>query len=403
MAKSDDDCKENNTFSSKIYKFLIQDIDLWHNYYLFGLIFFVLFVIGYTSYSLFSYEIEQESNIRVVFNDINGPSCVIEGPNFSEIGINSSTTYIMNCTDSFGVASSTLTSDNFMVTGDITIDSINKEEITNGYKYTINILSGTTDTTGSIKLNANVMQDNNGNYNKESNISNNVNVILYKTFYLTYNSTNYEYHFDEGMTWTSFVNSSYNDGNFTISGENIKYYNTKVALNDTVVSSTATLSETTYQTKAIVYAWNKYTTDSVNKGSAATEYFDVVIYDYKESGSKLQYVRYYSTPAPSEIIANGTTLSGTYYTYTNFNPLKGYYYIYSKVDDSLDSGWDTDMIRYIPGNATIQRKIDGDVYLVYFTYSYDVNKEYLTSEDSNAYPKNAWSGSTIYYEFLGEV
>ena len=403
MKKSDDDCKENDTFSSKMYKFLIQDIDLWHNYYLFGLIFFVLFVIGYTSYSLFSYEIEQESNIRVVFNDINGPSCVIEGPNFSEIGINSSTTYIMNCTDSFGVASSTLTSDNFTITGDITIDSITSEEITNGYKYTINILSGTTDTTGSIKLNANVMQDNNGNYNKESNISNNVNVILYKTFYLTYNSTNYEYHFDEGMTWTSFVNSSYNDGNFTISGENIKYYNTKVALNDTVVSSTATLSETTYQTKAIVYAWNKYTTDSVNKGSAATEYFDVVIYDYKESGSKLQYVRYYSTPAPSEIIANGTTLSGTYYTYTNFNPLKGYYYIYSKVDDSLDSGWDTDMIRYIPGNATIQRKIDGDVYLVYFTYSYDVNKEYLTSEDSNAYPKNAWSGSAIYYEFLGEV
>lgn len=256
MKKSDDDCKENDTFSSKMYKFLIQDIDLWHNYYLFGLIFFVLFVIGYTSYSLFSYEIEQESNIRVVFSDINGPSCVIEGPNSSEIGINSSTAYIMNCTDSFGVASSTLTSDNFMVTGDITIDSINKEEITNGYKYTINILSGTTDTTGSIKLNANVMQDNNGNYNKESNISNNVNVILYQTFYLTYNSTNYEYHFDEGMTWTSFVNSSYNDGNFTISGENIKYYNTKVALNDIVVSSTATLSETTYQTKAIVYAWN---------------------------------------------------------------------------------------------------------------------------------------------------
>ena len=61
------------------------------------------------------------------------------------------------------------------------------------------------------------------------------------------------------------------------------------------------------------------------------------------------------------------------------------------------------MIRYIPGNSTIQRKIDGDVYLVYFTYSYDVNKEYLTSEDSNAYPKNSWSGSTIYYEFLGEV
>lgn len=404
MAKSDDDCKENNTFSSKIYKFLIQDIDLWHNYYLFGLIFFVLFVIGYTSYSLFSYEIEQESNIRVVFSDINGPSCVIEGPNSSEIGINSSTTYIMNCTDSFGVASSTLTSDNFTITGDITIDSITSEEITNGYKYTINILSGATDTTGNIKLNANVMQDNNGNYNKESNISNNVNVILYKTFSLTYNSTNYEYHFDEGMTWTSFVNSSYNDGNFTISGENIKYYNNKVALNDTVVSSTATLSETTYQTKAIVYAWNKYTRSSVNKGSAAGEGFDVVIYDYQDGGYETNYVRYYSTPAYSEIVANGTTVSGSYYNgYTNFNALKGYYHIFSKVSDDPNSGWRSDIIRYIPSNATIQRKIDGDVYLVYFTYSYDVNKEYLTSEDSSAYPKNAWSGSTIYYEYLGEV
>ncbi len=406
MKKENKDNEEETKIGSKIYNFFIQDIDLWHNYYLFGLIFLILFVIGYTSYSLFSFEVESTNNLKVVFNDIKGPTCVINGPDVSEMGVNSNAVYTMNCTDNFGVASSTLTSDNFIVTGDITISNISKEQIDNGYKYTITITSGETSTTGNIKLKENVISDVNGNYNKESNVSNNIEVISYKTFYITYNSTNYEYHFDEKMTWTSFVNSNYNDGNFTISGDNIKYYNNKVTLNDTAVSSTAVLSEITYQTKAIVYAWNKYTRSSVNKGSAAGEGFDVVIYDYQDDGYETNYVRYYSTPAYSEIVANGTTVSGSYYNgYTNFNALKGYYHIFSKVSDDPNSGWRSNIIRYIPSNATIQRKYDSsmDVYLVYFTYSYDVNTEYLTSEDSSAYPKNAWSTSTIYYEFLGEV
>lgn len=164
---------------NKLRNLLLSDVKTINKYLLIMIILVILSCVGLSSYALFSYEIFSQNNIKVVFDDVKGPTCVIEGPDVSEISIESNATYTMNCIDSFGVSSSDLTSDNFTITGDITISNIAKEQIDNGYKYTITILSGTSDTTGNIKLNSNVIQDMNGNYNKESNVSSNIIVITF--------------------------------------------------------------------------------------------------------------------------------------------------------------------------------------------------------------------------------
>ncbi len=240
----------------KLKNFFLTDVKIINKYLLIAIILVILSCVGLTSYALFSYEIEQESNIKIVYSDLIGPTCVIEGPDASEIGINSNANYIMNCTDKFGVVSSTLTSDNFTITGDITISNIEKEQITNGYKYIIEITSGDIDTIGNIKLKENVIQDINGNYNKESNVSDNVIVTSYKIFYLQSNGATYEYHFDQGMTWNDFVNSSYNNGNFSINGSYLLYGNRyDVLLSDSFVLTTSTITKnTTYSAnKRIIY------------------------------------------------------------------------------------------------------------------------------------------------------
>ncbi len=106
----------------------------------------------------------------------------------------------MNCTDNFGVVDTILTSDNFTVTGNITISNITKEQIDNGYKYIITITSSETSTTGNIKLNSNVIQDINGNYNKESNVSSDINVVTFPsepTEYILINT------YTTSQTWTA--------------------------------------------------------------------------------------------------------------------------------------------------------------------------------------------------------
>ncbi|MDD5979706.1 MAG: hypothetical protein PUC23_01155, partial [bacterium] len=91
-----------------------------NKYLLITIILVILSCVGLTSYALFSYEVEQEGNIKIVYSDLKGPICVIDGPDTSEIGANSNVNYTMNCIDNFGVVDTTLTSDNFIVTGDIT-------------------------------------------------------------------------------------------------------------------------------------------------------------------------------------------------------------------------------------------------------------------------------------------
>lgn len=45
-------------------------------------------------------------------------------------------------------------------------------------------------------------------------------VVLFK-FYVTQKGTKFEFSFEDGMKWSDFVNSKYNDGNFSISGTSI--------------------------------------------------------------------------------------------------------------------------------------------------------------------------------------
>ncbi len=166
-------------YAKKLRRFLLTDVKIINKYLLITIILVILSFVGLTSYALFSYEVEQENSIKIVYSDLKGPVCVIDGPDVSEIGINSNANYTMNCTDNFGVIDTTLTSDNFTVTGDITISNIEKEQIDNGYKYIITITSSETSTTGNIKLKANTIQDKSGNYNKESNVSSDINVVTF--------------------------------------------------------------------------------------------------------------------------------------------------------------------------------------------------------------------------------
>ena len=106
----------------KILDFLLQDVHLKHNYYLIGGIFLILAVVGYTSYSLFSYE--HSESIYVSFKDTEKPVCLIGEPEVSLMEKSSTTTFEMNCTDNYTVADKDLTTSNFTKTGDITVTSV---------------------------------------------------------------------------------------------------------------------------------------------------------------------------------------------------------------------------------------------------------------------------------------
>ncbi|MDD5980492.1 MAG: hypothetical protein PUC23_05240, partial [bacterium] len=63
--------------------------------------------------------------------------------------------------------------------------NIEKEQIDDGYKYIIEITSGEISTIGNVKLKENVIQDINGNYNKESNVSDDINVVTFPVYTYT--------------------------------------------------------------------------------------------------------------------------------------------------------------------------------------------------------------------------
>ncbi|MDD5979748.1 MAG: hypothetical protein PUC23_01385, partial [bacterium] len=107
-------------YAKKLRRFLLTDVKIINKYLLITIILVILSFVGLTSYALFSYEVESSSSIKIVYSDLKGPVCVIDGPDTSEIGANSNVNYTMNCIDNFGVVDTTLTSDNFIVTGDIT-------------------------------------------------------------------------------------------------------------------------------------------------------------------------------------------------------------------------------------------------------------------------------------------
>ena len=74
----------------------------------------------------------------------------------------------------------------------------------------------------------------------------------YKTFYITYNGTIYEYNFDDGMTWNDFISSSYNDGNFSISGSNIKYINKIIVVESDSVTTSDLITEGSFDTGVMI-------------------------------------------------------------------------------------------------------------------------------------------------------
>lgn len=196
----------------KVKEFFLTDVKKVNKFLLLIVILVILSGVSLTSFALFSYEVYSPTYIMLTYDDLKGPKCVIEGPSANEVNINTNATYTMTCTDKAGVVEKDITSNDFIVEGDITIQNITKETVTNGFKYTINILSGTTDSVANIKFKENIIQDNNGNNNKESNVSNNITVVTYKTFYITYGSTRNEYHYTPGMTFQDFISSKYNNG-----------------------------------------------------------------------------------------------------------------------------------------------------------------------------------------------
>ncbi len=332
--------------TNKIKNLLLSDIKIINKYLLTMIVFVILMVAGSISYALFVFEFESDS-IMLLYDDIKGPICVINGPDVSEIGVNSNTTYIMNCTDNFGVVDTILTSDNFTITGDITISNITKEQIDNGYKYNITILSGTTNTTGNIKLNSNVIQDINGNYNKESNVSNNVVVTSYKNFYIVYGGQTLEYHFDEGMTFNDFISSKYNDGNIS-NDSGYLAYNTEYE----VYSGSTRLTPDKSITINATYTTKDTLAKLVISGGRLKETSNIS-YDGKDGAcdEKIEITNYYG--------AGYVTVNGTNYVSTtlwiNKNTTIKIYYSNDYTTAKSSSGWVYYKPRYTTQNYTVSK------------------------------------------------
>ena len=53
-------------------------------------------------------------------------------------------------------------------------------------------------------------------------------VVLFK-FYVTQKGTKFEFSFEDGMKWSDFVNSKYNEGDFSISGTSIVFKGGKIS------------------------------------------------------------------------------------------------------------------------------------------------------------------------------
>lgn len=64
-------------------------------------------------------------------------------------------------------------------------------------------------------------------------------------FFILYNNEVHEFKFLKNMTWTAFVASRFNDGNFSVSGSNILFNGYKVSLNDNAVSPSGAITEKT--------------------------------------------------------------------------------------------------------------------------------------------------------------
>jgi len=157
-------------YFNKFKNILLTDVKKFNIYLLLIVSLIIIGSVGYTSYSLFSYEVYSDS-IYVSFKDEEKPVCVIGEPAVSLMEKSSTTTFEMNCTDNYTVADKDLTTSNFTVTGDITVTSVTKEKVGKAMKYIITVTSGTTGGVASIKLNAGAVTDSVGNGNAVSNTS----------------------------------------------------------------------------------------------------------------------------------------------------------------------------------------------------------------------------------------
>ena len=157
-------------FFYKFKNILLTDVKKFNIYLLLIVSILIIGSVGYTSYSLFSYEVYSDS-IYVSFKDSEKPVCVIGEPAVSLMEKSSTTTFEMNCTDNYTVADKDLTTSNFTKTGDITVTSVTKEKVGKAMKYVITVTSGTTGGIASIKLNTNAVTDSVGNSNAVSNTS----------------------------------------------------------------------------------------------------------------------------------------------------------------------------------------------------------------------------------------
>lgn len=166
----------------KLKNILLTDIKQINKYFLVVLALVIITSFGATSYALFSYEVISPNNIKIGYNDINGPTCTFDTLEKNKININSKASLVMNCTDSLGVKNNTLKFNDFNINGDIEITNIEQEEIINGYKYVIEITSKDIETTANISLKEKVLEDGLGNYNKESIKSNDIIVEEVKTY-----------------------------------------------------------------------------------------------------------------------------------------------------------------------------------------------------------------------------
>ena len=161
----------------KIKEFLLTDVAILNKYFLVIFIIILLSFVGYESYSLFSFATTSTDNIKMVFNPL--PKCSFTGPSISQIGTGEISVYELSCTSLVTLNDVTLTSTNFNIIGDISISSIEKATITSGYKYTITVAGGTTDSLASIQLKANTITDTNGNSNSTIVSSSNVSVVTF--------------------------------------------------------------------------------------------------------------------------------------------------------------------------------------------------------------------------------
>ena len=111
-----------------------------------------------------AYSSNHSKNINL---DLVCPVCTWETPTTNSIKNGDTFIYNLSCTDANGIATSTLTSNSFIISNPnaLSIENITSTSITNGYKYTITTKGGSANDDVYIRLNAGVVFDKNNNSN----------------------------------------------------------------------------------------------------------------------------------------------------------------------------------------------------------------------------------------------